>query len=1018
MSLELIIGPLNSGRAGAILERFEQDQQLDPLLVVPTRDDVDRFERELCGRSGSLLGGTVTSFPGLFGELARTYGVGEAPVLSRIQRIWVARSAAERAELRLLRRSAQREGFAPALEQLLTDLQAAGLDAIALTAAVERLEEEDGGSGYEREVTRLFAAYEQIREELGRSDEHRIANEATTALRGDPSRWRERPVLLYGFDDLVREQIELLSALSAATRVTVAIAFEARPALAARAELIGVLRDELDGEVVAELGPEGAHTAGATLFHLERNVFEPEPETAECDNSLTLLESAGERGEAELIGRRVAELIASGCDPDEIAITVRNPDRQAPLMARVLSGLGVPVAAEARIPLASTATGSTLLRLLAIADGSGTAADVVAYLRGPARAPPGRVDWLERAVMRGRLLTAEQALSEWKGDDDRRIWGLDRLKRAQSDPAQMAELVATIAADIAERPHLRGGPQPSAGPAVELRAAAEVAKAVAEAAELGPLAPSAAEIVELLRHVRVPLWRGPTEGRVRILSPYRLRATRVAQLFIAGLVDGGFPSPGGGDPLLSDDRRRDLGLPARRDPAAEERYLFYSCVSRPERGLYLSYTSADDSGAAVARSPFVDEVRALLDPPPDPNPARDPLERRLTERIGISEIAVEPERASSPRALARALAALAPATAERRLAALQLPESIREAAATATAAARERIAAASEPGPLSEAAVLAVLAERKLYGASTLEEYDTCPYRWFVSHELRPRRIEPDPEAMENGGIVHQALEHLYREPPAGSRPTAETLEAWADAARQRLREAAAGREWDLESPRARISLTRLDAVLERFLRRDAETGGPMQPDPAKLEAAFGTADEDPFPAAEIGDFKLHGRIDRIDVSSDGKALIRDYKLSAKVVAGAKLIDKGKLQLPLYMQAVKAMGLEPIGGLYHPLGASKEDRPRGLIAKEHKGALVPGETAAHYSTDFVDEERFEEIVDQATDRASEIVAAIGAGTIDRKPRDDRCPAWCEFAPICRMERGVVDTDDEDEEDER
>ena len=1017
MSLELIVGPPNSGRAGAILERFEEDQPLDPLLVVPTSDDVDRFERELCGRPGSLLGGTVTSFPGLFRELARSYGVGEAPALSRIQRIWVARAAAERAQLRLLGRSAKREGFAPALEQLLTDLQAAGLDAAALMAAVEGLEEETGGAGYEREVAGLFAGYEEIRDRLGRSDEHRIANEATTALRADPNRWRERPVLLYGFDDLAREQIELVSALATAARVTVAVAFEDRPALAARAELIAVLRDELGGEIIAELEPDSAHTAGSTLFHLERNIFDPEPRTAECDNSLTLLESAGERGEAELIGRRVAELIASGCDPDEIAIAVRSPDRQAPLMARVLAGLGVPVAAEAQVPLASTATGSTLLRLLAIADGSGTAGDVVAYLRGPARARPGRVDWLERTLMRGRLLTAEQALAAWAGNDDRRIWGLDGLMRAQSDPAEMAELVARIAADIAERPHLRSGPQPSAGPAVELRAAAEVAKAVAEAAELGGLAPSASEIAELLRHVRVPLWRGPTEGRVRILSPYRLRATRVAQLFVAGLVDAGFPSPGGIDPLLSDGRRRDLGLPGRRDPAAEERYLFYSCVSRPERGLYLSYASADDSGAAVARSPFVDEVRALLEPPPDPNPSRDPLERRLTERIGIGEIAVEPERASSPRALARALAALAPATADRRLAALELPEPIREAAAAATAGARERIRAAAEPGPLTEPAVLEALAERELYGASTLEEYDTCPYRWFVSHELRPRRIEPDPEALENGGIVHEALEHLYRDPPAGSRPTVETLAAWIDAARQRLRGAADGRGWVLESPRARISLTRLDAVLERFLRRDAETGGPMQPDRTKLEAAFGTAEADPFPAAEIGNFKLHGRIDRIDVSSDGKALIRDYKLSAKVVAGAKLVAEGKLQLPLYMQAVKAMGLEPIGGLYHPLAATKDDRPRGLIAKEHKEALVPGQTAAHVSTDFLDAEGFEAIVEQATDRASEIVTAIGGGAIDRKPRDDRCPTWCEFAPICRMERGVVDSDDE-EEDER
>ena len=276
MSLELIVGPPNSGRAGAILARFGECLERDPLLVVPTGDDVDRFERELCARPGTLLGGKVTTFPGLFGELAGCYGVGTSPALSRIQRIWIARAATRRAELRLLRRSAAHEGFAPALEQLLSDLQAAGLDAAAVEAAVEELERESGGTAaYEREIAGLFTAYEGIREALGRSDEHLLAAEATAALRADPRPWRRRPVLLYGFDDLAREQVELIAALADRSAVTVAVGFEDRPALAARAELIGVLRDELGGAIVAELGPDRAHTESPTLFHLERNVFEP-----------------------------------------------------------------------------------------------------------------------------------------------------------------------------------------------------------------------------------------------------------------------------------------------------------------------------------------------------------------------------------------------------------------------------------------------------------------------------------------------------------------------------------------------------------------------------------------------------------------------------------------------------------------------------------------------------------------------------------------------------------------------
>ena len=111
------------------------------------------------------------------------------------------------------------------------------------------------------------------------------------------------------------------------------VTFEDRQALAARAQLLGVLRDEF-GAAVTELAraPEGG--GPATLRHLERNLFEPDSTAVPPDGSLRLLEGAGDRGEAELIGRKIARLLADGVDPDEIAIAVRSPDRQAPLDRR------------------------------------------------------------------------------------------------------------------------------------------------------------------------------------------------------------------------------------------------------------------------------------------------------------------------------------------------------------------------------------------------------------------------------------------------------------------------------------------------------------------------------------------------------------------------------------------------------------------------------------------------------------------------------------------------------------
>lgn len=62
MPLSLIVGPPNSGRAGEVRRRFVEAAGAEPLLVVPTGDDVARFERELCeglsGESQAWQGGS------------------------------------------------------------------------------------------------------------------------------------------------------------------------------------------------------------------------------------------------------------------------------------------------------------------------------------------------------------------------------------------------------------------------------------------------------------------------------------------------------------------------------------------------------------------------------------------------------------------------------------------------------------------------------------------------------------------------------------------------------------------------------------------------------------------------------------------------------------------------------------------------------------------------------------------------------------------------------------------------
>jgi len=1019
--LKLIHGPPNSGRAGVVRRRFADALERDPILVVPTVDDVFAFERELCA-GGGLLGGSAMTFGGLFRTVLTAAGAPPGAELSPAQRLRAVAVAvaARRERLGPLRRSAARPRFARALERLFDELQAAGIEPEEVEASAATLE----GSAYLSDIASLFGGYEEVRRRTGRADAHGIAREAIAQLHRDGSFWGERPVFLYGFDDLTENQFELVAALAERAEVTVALPYEeGSAALAARGRLLRRLQERIGAaeELLTEADP--LNTESLVLFHLTRSFGQPHPKRVEHDGSLTLLRSAGTRSQAEAIAAQVSRLVRDGADPAEIAIALRDPSRRGPEVAAALERNGIAAALEAEVPAAGTSVGGALVALLEAEFGGRRASDLLRYLRGPSGFSPGRVDWFERRLRRGRVRDAETALLLWQGEDGEPPRDLMRLREAaERSPAVLAAEVGALAARMASRP-LRDegdGPPLPQGEGLELRAASEIASALAELAELGPLAPEPHELAALVEELDFRVWSGPVEGRVRIADPYRLRAARFDHVIVGSLQDGEFPRRDrSGDPFLADAQRETLGLDPRRDTEAEERYLFHACLALARESLVLSYRDSDEDGAATARSPLIDDVRALLSPAPD-GTGPDPLEEELTVTRDLAQVVAPLAEAASEDELARALAAYGPgADAPALLAQVGVEGELTWKLVERIDAARRAETASRAPGPLANPAALESLASVAAYGGTTLEEFDVCSYRWFAGHELDPQLLDPVPDPLVQGGLMHEALDRLYRERPGGDPlPRPGTLAAWTARGRELVAAIVAERELG-DHPAERAIVRRVERLLERFLAEEAEreTGGF---EPWLLEARFGEHPDAERPVLDLGGWGLHGAVDRVDRAADGRAVVIDYKLASQVTPREKFEERAKLQLPLYLLAVaEHWGAEPVGALYHPLRGTSSRRPRGVVS-----ATVAEEIGGYglYPNDVVELEELEELLDDSRRRAGEIVARMRAGDVRRDPGPrqglrghDVCPTYCTFASICRRDRAPQYLDPEEDE---
>lgn len=287
--------------------------------------------------------------------------------------------------------------------------------------------------------------------------------------------------------------------------------------------------------------------------------------------------------------------------------------------------------------------------------------------------------------------------------------------------------------------------------------------------------------------------------------------------------------------------------------------------------------------------------------------------------------------------------------------------------------------ACEAPQHLSEAAVPYLVLRRRdgegenaplvprLTSASQIEAYSTCPLCWFVSYRVKPQSIDAGFGNMEKGNFVHDVLEHLHaRLPQEGmERVTPENLPRAQELLREVFDETLvehAGKR-GTEGPLVPLSAVEERQVaeilpqLEGVLAYESEALAPFAP--RYLEFAFNDLN------VEYAGWPLGGRIDRVDVDTENRAVVIDYKHRTGVEefkladptvrdeeSGTAPIDDPRWLPPhtqtlIYAQAMRrALDLDTRAALYF---STKGGKPalRGaasaeLLEEERGDGRIPG----------------------------------------------------------------------------
>ena len=527
---------------------------------------------------------------------------------------------------------------------------------------------------------------------------------------------------------------------------------------------------------------------------------------------------------------------------------------------------------------------------------------------------------------------------------------------------------------------------------------------------------------------------------LRVLEATDIRGLKFRAIFVAGLVEGGFPLRAARDWIYPHDERDRLkryGLILEDiSPATllKEEHYFYQVACRASDRLYLTRPLLLEDDAETVASYYIDELRRAIAPHEivAETIRRDYDGKKVGEVSNASELRIALVRQQERHRHAADRTALLPEPRVKKLLTLARNDGLlSDAALRRIGIERERADRGFGPydGQITNPDLMRLVrlkfGEEFVHSASGLSVYGNCGYRFFAQRLLR---LEPrgeaalDLQAIDAGKLLHDILrrffEHHRREPlnPSEQQKLQQELRDIADAVfdeHERVVPPLNRQIWQIDREIRKILLDQI-LLYEIDVQQQARELNVL---PALFEVAFGNmraSAKDPASTSQplqlerstfVGDeaIKISGQIDRVDLADDDTLIAYDYKLST----GSTIFDirSGRsLQIPIYLEALEKLLLPEsrvAGGGYYIIRGANDRRNKGLHRKNDREYTQLNPSVGS----LLSEEEWQRVRDEAIAKLWEFVDGMRGGTFPVNPAEGKKTCrFCDYRAVCRYER--------------